>query len=87
MRMQYGRLVRRFSQGRLHDKACLWLSPGCAHCLRRPSGETLIRPGPLFPPEAELGRGEIASFGRRSFDFDPNCQSLWFVLKVFTSRV
>jgi hypothetical protein len=29
-------------------------------------------------PEAELGRGEIASLGRRSFDFDPNCQSLWF---------
>jgi hypothetical protein len=43
-------LVRRFGQGRLHDKACLWPSRGCAHCLRRPSGETWIRPGPLFPP-------------------------------------
>jgi hypothetical protein len=50
MRMQYDRLVRRFGQGRLHDKACLWLSRGCAHCLRRPSGETWICPGLLFQP-------------------------------------
>jgi hypothetical protein len=56
MRLQYGRLVRRFGQGRLHDKACLWLSRWCAHFLRRPSGETWIRPGPLFRPR--LGSGE-----------------------------
>jgi hypothetical protein len=53
--MQYGRLVRRFDEGRLHDKACLWLSRGCAHYLRRPSGETCIRPGPLFRPRPGSG--------------------------------
>jgi hypothetical protein len=55
MRMQYGRLVRRFGQGRLHDKACLRLTRGCAHCLRRPSGGTLTRPGPLFRPRPGSG--------------------------------
>jgi hypothetical protein len=34
---------------------------GCVRCLKRPSGEARIRLGLLFPSEAELGRGEIAS--------------------------
>jgi hypothetical protein len=38
------------------------------------------------PPEAGLGRGEIASPGRRSLDFDLSHQSSRFALKVFTSR-
>jgi hypothetical protein len=42
--------------------------------------------GTTVPPEAGLGRGETMSLGRRSFDFDPSRQPLWFALKVFTSR-
>jgi hypothetical protein len=38
------------------------------------------------PPEAGLGRGETASLGRQSFDFDLSRKPLWFALKVFTSR-
>jgi hypothetical protein len=38
------------------------------------------------PPEAGLGRGETASLGRRSLDFDPSRQSSRFAPKVFTSR-
>jgi hypothetical protein len=50
-------------------------------------GRDVNSSGATVPPEAGLGRGEIASLGRRSFDFDPNCQSSRFVLKVFSSRV
>jgi hypothetical protein len=39
----------------------------------------------LFPPEAGLGRGEIASLGRRGLDLNRAHQSLWFVLMVVTS--
>jgi hypothetical protein len=42
--------------------------------------------GTTVPPEAGLGRGETASLGRRSFDFDPSRKPLWFAPKVFTSR-
>jgi hypothetical protein len=42
--------------------------------------------GTTVSSEAGLGRGETASLGRQSFDFDPNCQSSRFALKVFTSR-
>jgi hypothetical protein len=62
-------------------------------------GLPLAEPRVCSLPEETLGRdvnssgtivparGEIVSLGRRSFDFDPNCQSLWSVLKVFISRV
>jgi hypothetical protein len=62
MRMRYGRLVRRFGRGRCTTKfARAWLraSRGCAHCLRRPSGEAWIRPELLCLPE--VGRDEITS--------------------------
>jgi hypothetical protein len=36
-------------------------------------GRDVNSSGTTVPPEAGLGRGEIASLGRRSFDFDPNC--------------
>jgi hypothetical protein len=68
-------------------QAGLRASRGCAHCLRRSSGEAWIRPGLLFPPEAGLGRGEIASLGRRVLDPNRAHQSLRFVLRVLTSRV
>jgi hypothetical protein len=64
----------------LYDKVC----PSLA------SGETGVRPLPeevlgrgvnpsgiLFLPEAELGRDEIVSLGRRGFNFEPR-------LPVFT---
>jgi hypothetical protein len=54
------------------------------------SKETLGRgvdsSGTTVPLEARLRRGETASLGRRSFDFDPSCKPSWFALKVFTSR-
>jgi hypothetical protein len=50
-------------------------------------GRDVNSSGATVSPVAGLGRGEIASLGRRSFDFDPNYQSLRFVLKVFSSRV
>jgi hypothetical protein len=54
------------------------------------SEETLGRgmdlSGTTVPAEAWLGRGEIASLGSRSLDFDPSHQSSRFALKVFTSR-
>jgi hypothetical protein len=68
-------------------RAGLRASRGCAHCLRRPSGEARIRPGLLFPPEAKLGRGEIVSLGRRGLDLNRAYQSLQFVLKMFSSQV
>jgi hypothetical protein len=39
------------------------------------------------PAEARLGRGEIASLGRRGFDLNCAYQSLRFVLKMFSSHV
>jgi hypothetical protein len=50
-------------------------------------GRDVNSSGTTVLPEAGLGRGEIASLGRRNFDFDPNCQSSRFVLKVFSSHV
>jgi hypothetical protein len=47
------------------------------------SGEPRVRP---LPVEA-LGRGEIASLGRRGLDLNRAYQSLQFVLKTFSSRV
>jgi hypothetical protein len=43
--------------------------------------------GLLFPPEAGLGRGEVASLGRRGLVLNRAHQSLRFVLRVLTSRV
>jgi hypothetical protein len=58
--------------------------------VRSLSEETLRRDvdssGTTVPPEAGLGRGEIASLGRQSLDFDSSRQSSRFALKVFTSR-
>jgi hypothetical protein len=50
-------------------------------------GQGVNPPGLLFPPEAGLGRGEIMSLGRRGLDLNRAHQSLWFVLKTFSSRV
>jgi hypothetical protein len=47
----------------------------------------LILPGLVFLPEAGLGRGEIASLGRRGLDLNHAYQSLRFVLKMFSSHV
>jgi hypothetical protein len=74
----------------LHNEAC----PSCA------SGESRVRPPPeealgrgvnssgtTVPAEAGLGRGEIASLGRRDLDLNRAHQSLRFALMVVTSRV
>jgi hypothetical protein len=49
-------------------------------------GRDVDSSGTTVPPEAGLGRGETASLGRRSFDFDPSHKPLWFALKVFIGR-
>jgi hypothetical protein len=58
--------------------------------VRSLSEETLGRdvdsPGTTVPPEAGLERGETASPGRRSLDFDQSRQDSRIALKVFTSR-
>jgi hypothetical protein len=58
--------------------------------VRSLSQETLGRgvdsSGATVPPEAGLRRGETASLGSQSLDFDPSRQSSRFALKVFTSR-
>jgi hypothetical protein len=43
--------------------------------------------GLLFPPEAGLGRGEIAPLSRRNLDLNRAHQSLQLALMVVTSRV
>jgi hypothetical protein len=50
-------------------------------------GQAWIRLGLLFPPEAGLERGEIASLGRRGLVLNHAHQSLQFVLRVVASRV
>ena len=57
----------------LNDKVCLSLA----------SGEPRVRP----LPEDALGRGEIVSLGRQGLALNRAYQSLWFVLKMFSSQV
>ena len=64
----------------------LFRSPWVRSLSEETLGRDVDSSGTTVLPEAGLGRGETASLGRRSFDFNPSRQSSRFALKVFTSR-
>jgi hypothetical protein len=71
----------------LHNKVCLRLASGEPRV--RPLPEEALGRGanPSGTTEAGLGRGEIASLGRRGLALNRAYQSLRFVLKMFFGQV
>jgi hypothetical protein len=75
MRMQYGRLGKTIWPRSLARQGLPLAEPRVRSLPEETLGRDVNSSGTTVPTKAGLGRGEIASLGRQSFDFGPNCQS------------